>query len=379
MKVCIIGGGPAGLLTGLRLTQNNIDVTLYEEHKEIGVPGHCSGVISVDTIPNDLSILKKTLRSDIRGVKIGVPNIIDLQYKSSKPHAMVIDRIAFDKELAKIYIENGGKLELDSKVKIVNANEGKIKINNEKLDYDLVINASGPRSLLKNIKKKDQILYGLQVDFTDDHYDSEMVEIWIDKKLNSDFFFWCIPGKTGEVRIGSASRLPNLSKTIQKFIKWRFGDKEILRRASGLVCLDGYKDSLIEGKIVHIGDAAGQTKPTTGGGISYSLTAAELLSRTIINQKSDSDLLEYERQWKKDWKSEFNSQLILRDIIYKLDEKAIIEIFKEMKNMNVLPELIEKAHMDKQKTILEIIKRNPKLVSLGVRIAGDMLKKLLIK
>ena len=35
MKVCIIGGGPAGLLTGLRLTQNNIDVTLYEEHKEI--------------------------------------------------------------------------------------------------------------------------------------------------------------------------------------------------------------------------------------------------------------------------------------------------------------------------------------------------------
>ena len=35
--------------------------------------------------------------------------------------------------------------------------------------------------------------------------------------------------------------------------------------------------------------------------------------------------------------------------------------------------------MDKQKTILETIKRNPKLVSLGIRIAGDMLKKLLIK
>jgi len=44
--VSIIGGSVAGFLAARELASRGIDVTVYEEHREIGVPEKCDGLVS---------------------------------------------------------------------------------------------------------------------------------------------------------------------------------------------------------------------------------------------------------------------------------------------------------------------------------------------
>ena len=48
--VSIIGGSIAGLLAGRELALEGFDVTIYEEHREIGVPEKCDGLVSASGI-----------------------------------------------------------------------------------------------------------------------------------------------------------------------------------------------------------------------------------------------------------------------------------------------------------------------------------------
>ena len=57
--VIVVGAGPAGLYTALRAAEAGLDVLVLEEHPEIGMPTHCTGVVSAETnrlykIPDDV-------------------------------------------------------------------------------------------------------------------------------------------------------------------------------------------------------------------------------------------------------------------------------------------------------------------------------------
>src|SRR5437899_2609649 len=41
--VIVIGAGPAGLYTALRMSEEGLSVRVLGEHAEIGVPTHCTG------------------------------------------------------------------------------------------------------------------------------------------------------------------------------------------------------------------------------------------------------------------------------------------------------------------------------------------------
>ena len=46
--VLVIGGGPSGLLAAREAASKGAEVLVLEEHKEIGVPNHCTGILSVE-------------------------------------------------------------------------------------------------------------------------------------------------------------------------------------------------------------------------------------------------------------------------------------------------------------------------------------------
>jgi flavin-dependent dehydrogenase len=82
-----------------------------------------------------------------------------------------------------------------------------------------------------------------------------------------------------------------------------------------------------------VGDSAGQTKPTTAGGI-FSCGMAGILAGKAIsqaNEKNDNRLLyEYEKNWKSMFQKEFNSMLFARKVLERLDNKSIDEIFSSL-------------------------------------------------
>ena len=92
---------------------------------------------------------------------------------------------------------------------------------------------------------------------------------------------------------------------------------------------------------VIVGDAAGQSKPTTAGGIYTCGMGGMLAGRAVaqaINNGDDSVLAEYERGWLSMFKAEFDKMLLARRLLERLDNKAIDRVFSA-----IPPDRLEEA------------------------------------
>jgi flavin-dependent dehydrogenase len=50
--VAVVGGGPCGSFAALTAAKLGANVTVFEEHEEIGVPSHCAGHFSSEAYGN---------------------------------------------------------------------------------------------------------------------------------------------------------------------------------------------------------------------------------------------------------------------------------------------------------------------------------------
>jgi flavin-dependent dehydrogenase len=85
-------------------------------------------------------------------------------------------------------------------------------------------------------------------------------------------------------------------------------------------------------RIVVIGDAAGQVKPTTGGGIYYGLLsagiAADVLHRAIAaNDLSAGFLRDYDRRWRRLLSRELQIGRWSRWLFERLNDRQIVRLF----------------------------------------------------
>ncbi|HEX7031528.1 MAG TPA: dehydrogenase, partial [Nitrososphaera sp.] len=91
--------------------------------------------------------------------------------------------------------------------------------------------------------------------------------------------------------------------------------------------------------MIIVGDAAGQSKPTTAGGIYTCGMGGVLAGRALVEaaKETDNSLLDhYQRNWIAMFGSEFEKMLLARKLLERLDNKAIDELFSA-----VTPEKIE--------------------------------------
>jgi len=89
-----------------------------------------------------------------------------------------------------------------------------------------------------------------------------------------------------------------------------------------------------------VGSAAGQVKPTTGGGIYYGLLGADIAAN-ILNQALERDdlsarnLANYEREWKEKLASELRVGYWARKLYEKLSDAQIDRIFDIIKSNGI--------------------------------------------
>ncbi len=344
VAIRIIGGGPAGLWAARHLGPKCV---VYEEHRRIGQPVHCTGLVS-KRIDSLLRLPKSIVLNRIRGARMFSQGGQVLELSRGREEAYVIDRAKFDTHLAGLASDAGAKIMLGEKAK---AEMGEVTIAADGAS-SAVRRSLGIR--LETIPSVQYIAKSAlfeEPDFVELHF------------LNREFFAWVVPEDGKIARVGVAG--PKCKDVLDAFIQKRLKRFKIADRQAGLVVVGGPLKRTVFGNLMLTGDAAGQVKATTGGGIITGMMCAEEAAKNVGNPKA------YEMAWRSRVGHELKAARMVRSFLSRLEPQdySILLGFGE-RNLDLIKKY---GDMDfHSRMVLEIAKRPGNWPA----IAGLLLKRI---
>ncbi len=373
--VVIAGGSVAGLLCAREISSNGFSVLIIEEDYEIGTPEHCGGLVSIAGLA-ELGIIpfKKTFDHMIESAKITSPNGTSFTINSKKQKVVEISRRELDKQIAFQAQKNGAEIRVRTSFQEITDNG--IRTSDEEINCKIFVDARGMSSLIH--KDRTGILSSAQYEIYADWIKKGKVEVIFDQEKYPGFFAWIIPSGEGKGKIGVAGRGIKVSETLEGILKEK-GKFSTIRKIFAPIWIKGPIKNFVEGKTVIIGDAAGQAKPTTGGGIFTSgmggVYAGQAISEFLKNGNS-SELDQYQKKWMARFGKEFKKQLLARKILERIDNNTINKLF-EIITPEILKEISEKDDFDfHTRSIIKLLRLKGSIKTAQTLIGGEI-KKLL--
>jgi digeranylgeranylglycerophospholipid reductase len=387
-QIIVVGAGVAGSHAALEASKNGSKVVLLEEHPQVGIPSHCSGVVSLNGL-SLLGIEPQTTFSQrmIQGAVFHPPKGEPLELRTKKPVAVIINRAKFDQHVAKNAVAGGVELHVKTRVsKFERYPDGKVGVSVQEgpgFKGDIVIDASGAGSRLPEqagLQTPDwtQLLPGLQYELAETQKQGDMVELYFGSHRAPGFFAWSIPTGDHSARVGLASRKSNVKKLLDDMVKDYWPKSTIEGTKSGSVLVSGPIDKCWSENFLVVGDAASQVKQTTGGGIiigGYSGILAGRAAATAAKAPREERwkiLMKYDRDWRDKFGSDLRRMGIAHKLFASLSDETLNKIFEGVREY--LPEVQDVADMDFQGEIISRILRKKKFVALLPRVAVDSIK-----
>ncbi len=385
-EAAIIGAGPAGLITAEVISSKGYTTTVFEEHRMVGVPDHCAGIISVEGFDRlGIPLDDRFYLNTIVGGRLYSANGTCLEIRDRKPRAHIIDRGKFDVYLADVAVDSGVDLRSTTRVKdIVFTKKGVVGVKTEDYDVrsDALINAEGPGGRLMAragySTGQEGIFNGFNVDLSGVDVEPDMVEVWFNDEASKGFFTWVAPLGGDRVRVGLASQIGDGHVALKKFIEKRFNVKVPPIRA-GRVCTGGPVRRTAYPGMLLVGDVAGQVKPTTAGGVVIgglcSILAGESAS-LFIEEGKQTSLDWYEREWRRLYGHELSTMLTLRRLFIGMGDERINRMFRAFNEEGMGPRiasLIEDGDMDMQADIIRRAFMDPVLLGVMAKVVGRVL------
>ncbi len=329
--VVVAGGSISGLAAAREIATSGASVVVLEEDAEIGTPEHCGGLVSLGGI-EDLGIVPD--QSAIENQKIKSARIMSpsgsFEIGAEKQKVMVLDRRALDKQVAFQAQRKGAEIRVRCSMRSAEKTDDgfTVKTSEGEITCRYFVDARGVASIIS--RNREGVLQSAQYEVYAPWIDRSTIEVAFDNDLYPGFFAWIIPTGQGMGKVGVAGKGINAANSLASYIESKGGRYSIVRKVFAPIWVDGPIQNFISGKSVIIGDAAGQSKPTTAGGI-YTcgmggVYAGQAIGKAIKN-KDDSILGEYEKNWLDLFKSEFDKMLLARRLLERLDNKAIDELF----------------------------------------------------
>jgi geranylgeranyl reductase family protein len=379
-EVAVVGAGPAGLLAAKRVAERGFSVQVYEEHSAVGEPCHCAGLISVEGLRRlGLEPREDFIQGEVYGGRVYAPSGEHMELRDSRPRAYVVDRSSFDRHLAERAADAGAELILSKRVEALDFNGGTaaLRVRGGVLEPSVVIDAEGPGARLLGQAGHDAgqrgLLNGFNAELDGVEVEQGMVELWFGDSLAGGFFAWVIPTGDGEARCGLASRGDGLA-CLKGFLRNRFGVEPQARVRAGRVCTGGPVQRTVYGNVLLVGDAAGQVKPTTGGGVVLGGLCAGIAGDVASEHLGDGrDLGRYEGLWRRRYGHEFSLMLALRGLMNGLGDERLsraLQAFKEEGLQARAQMLLERGDVDMQAGVIREALTDPAMLATMVRSLG---------
>ncbi len=344
--VTVVGGGPAGTFSARLLAASGRDVTLIEDHHVSGTPTHCAGVISTEVLENF------GVRPEVLGVvneaDVVLPDSSIVHTKKRSPYAYVVNRADLDVKMAEAAEAAGVDVRYGIRYKNYQVTDENITVNTNSgsITSDLMIGADGQSSLvaasLGNNAARSYIR-GCQVDIEHRMDNQDCMKLWLGSEIAPGFFAWMLPiGDRTRVGLGVGLQYGSPMEYLNHLLKVA-GLEECKRVATyaGKIPIGGRRISYAD-RILLIGDAAGQVKPVSGGGL-YPISKVAPLLRDTVNEAysmgmfNASALSLYERSWKREIGASLNGGMKLRKYYDMLSDQEL----NDMGHLFSRPDILE--------------------------------------
>lgn len=371
--VTIVGGGPGGLATAARLAGAGCSVTLVEEHPSFGDPVHCTGVLAEDAF-GELGICRSVVLNPLSTARFHSPSGLDISYTSPATEAVVIDRLAFDRRLGAEATQAGATLLTGARATDVDVRPSHVRVTVDGhgvIESRAVVLACGA-----NYRFQQQLGLGapsvhlasaqleLPATRTGD------VEVYFGSELAPRGFAWAVPvSRQGGhfVRLGVMCR-GNAADHFRRLVErvgpsWGVAPATVGVPRRRLLPLTTIRRTY-GNRVLAVGDAAGLVKPTTGGGIYYSLVSATLAADVLEaslrrDELSAAALQPYETAWRSRLTSEFRAQLALRLLAERLPDRAIDAFWELARTDGIMPIVRRTARFNRHRDLIVALFRHP--------------------
>ena len=359
----VIGGGPCGSFSALNLAKNGVNVTVFEEHREIGVPSHCAGHLSISGLKRlELDPLPKEVVENIfYGANFHSPNGVEFSVRFDSPITCVVNRTFFDKYIARLAEDSGAHYQLNSKVKsliIDNAHVKGVNIQQNGKTFEvsakIVVDAEGISSrILRQAglhpPRSDMIVHGFQAEVENvKNTEPDFVEVFLGSAYAPGFYAWLIPKFDGKAKVGLATRKGNPKELLKNLMykhpaaSLKLRKAKILRESLHPITLGGPIPKAYSDGFLAVGDVASQVKPTTGGGVIVGLNCAKMAAEVALEALNKGDfsskfLSAYQKRFMDILGFDIKVMLIIRRMLDKIPDKKL----------DALMGFYRKIHLDK--------------------------------
>jgi geranylgeranyl reductase family protein len=309
--VVVVGGGPAGSYCAKELATQGFNTLLLEEHDTVATKVLCTGIIGINAF-EEFPLPAHTVVGALGQMKAISRYGTELPYTPSQPIAYVVDKGAFNAALAAQASAAGALLFTSTRVHDLVIDAAGVHVyalvRGEQplwVQARLVVLACGVQYRLAKtlgLGAPAEFLQGAQTDVP--RTLTQCTEVHLNKLFSREAFAWLVPLRNGHTRVGVMCAR-NARRALTRFLDsvaplWR--QWEDIHIASKPIAQTPLPRSYGE-RVLVVGEAAGQVKATTGGGIYYGLLAARLAAETIgrafsTGCYSATTLQSYERAWR---------------------------------------------------------------------------------
>jgi geranylgeranyl reductase family protein len=346
--VIVVGAGPAGNNAALGLASRGYAVTVIDARQQVGEK-LCTGIVGrecTDRFPIDPALIYREAFS----ADVVAPSTGQVRFETATPQAHIIDRAAYVASFARRAQDAGAVYLLGHRVLRAVPEPSGVTVITDRGRHQarsLVLAAgfASPLTRQLGMGMVSDYVTGVQAEVSTSG--DPGVEVYLGHDVAPGFFSWLVPTSPGRALAGLLARRQaptHLANFIQK--QQRDGKiTGVIRGATSWGIPLRPLRRTYQDRVLVVGDAAGQVKPTTGGGIYYSLLASEIASQVLAEALAANDLSAarlnlYQRRWKRLLSRELEVGYSARRLFEFLSDQQIGSLVYQAANNGIHADLL---------------------------------------